>query len=84
MAASLNRVTLLGRLGKDPEIRATQSGAQIASFSLATSETWTDKSSGEKQERTQWHQIVCFAAGLVPIIEKYMAKGDQVYVEGQL
>lgn len=83
MSGSLNRSMLIGHLGKDPTIRATQDGREIASFSLATSESWKDKS-GEKQERTQWHNIVCFNEGLVKIIKSYVKKGSKIYVEGQL
>jgi single-strand DNA-binding protein len=84
MAGSLNKVALLGNVGKDPEIRNTQSGEQIANLTLATSESWTDKSSGEKKERTEWHRITCFNPGLVGVIEKYVKKGSKIYVEGAL
>jgi single-strand DNA-binding protein len=84
MAGSMNRVTLIGNLGQDPEIRSTQSGGKVASMSLATSESWTDKHSGERQERTEWHRIVVWNEGLIGVIEKYCAKGDKVLVEGTL
>lgn len=79
----LNKVQVIGRLGKDPEIRHTQAGKAIASFSLASSETWKDKS-GEKQERTEWFNVVCFNEGLTGVIEKYVHKGDLLYIEGAL
>lgn len=79
--ADLNRVSLLGRLGKDPEIRSTQSGEKVASFSIATSEQWKDKGTGEKKERTEWHNIVVWG-NLAVVAEKYLAKGNRVYVEG--
>ncbi|MGC9272237.1 single-stranded DNA-binding protein, partial [Acidiphilium sp.] len=84
MAGSMNRVTLIGNLGNDPEIRVTQAGGKVASMSLATSESWTDKRSGERQERTEWHRIVVWTEGLIGVIEKYCAKGDKVMVEGAL
>ncbi len=84
MAGSLNRVSLIGNLGRDPEIRTTQNGSRVASFSIATSETWKDKSSGEKKERTDWHNIVCWSDGLVGVVEQYLKKGSKVYVEGKL
>ncbi|MCW8309033.1 single-stranded DNA-binding protein [Acidiphilium sp. PA] len=84
MAGSMNRVTLIGNLGQTPEIRSTQSGGKVASMSLATSESWTDKHSGERQERTEWHRIVVWNEGLIGVIEKYCAKGDKVLVEGTL
>jgi single-strand DNA-binding protein len=79
---SVNKAILLGRVGKDPEIRSTNSGAKIASFSLATSETW--KKDGEKQERTEWHNVVVFNEHLVKVVENYVNKGDQLYLEGQI
>jgi single-strand DNA-binding protein len=82
--ASLNKVTLIGNVGKDPEIRVSQNGNQIASFSVATSESWKDKSSGERKEKTEWHRVVCFSPGLCKFIDGYVRKGSQVYVEGQL
>lgn len=84
MAGSMNRVTLIGNLGQDPEIRSTQTGDRVASFTLATSESWIDKRSGERQERTEWHRIVVWTEGLVGVIEKYVTKGDKVMVEGML
>ena len=84
MAASLNRVTLIGNLGQDPDIRTTQSGSKIAVFSLATNENWTDRRSGERVERTEWHRIVVFNENLSEIVEQYVRKGDKVYVEGAL
>ena len=84
MAGSLNRVTLVGNCGKDPEIRSTQSGAKVASFSVATSESWKDKTTGEKKERTEWHNIVVWGDALVGVIEKYVSKGSKLMVEGQM
>lgn len=84
MSGSVNRVILIGNVGKDPEIRRTQSGQAIANLSLATSETWRDKSSGERKERTEWHRISVFNEGLVKVIEQYVHKGSKLYVEGQL
>lgn len=84
MALSLNRVTLIGNVGKDPEIRSTQDGREIASFTLATSEAWKDKNTGEKRERTEWHNVVIFAQHLVNIIKSYVHKGSKLYVEGSL
>lgn len=82
MAGSLNRVTLIGNVGKDPEIRTTTNGNRLATFSLAMSETWKDKDSGEKRERTEWANIVVFNEGLVDVVEKYVKKGSKLYVEG--
>ena len=84
MAGSINRVTLIGNIGADPEIRSTQAGKRVANMRVATSESWTDKQSGEKRERTTWHTVVCFIDGLVGVIEKYVQKGSKVFVEGQL
>lgn len=84
MAGSLNRVMLIGNLGADPEIRRTQSGDPVASFRIATSETWRDKNSGERKERTEWHSIVVFNDNLADVVEKYLKKGAKVFVEGQL
>ena len=84
MAGSLNLVQLIGNVGKDPEIRSTQAGKKIANLSLATSEKWTDKSSGEQKERTEWHKICCFNEGLVGVIERFVKKGSKIYVSGQL
>ncbi|MAI28864.1 MAG: single-stranded DNA-binding protein [Rickettsiales bacterium] len=84
MAGSINKVILLGRLGADPEIRVSQEGNKIARFSVATSETWKDKSTSEKKDRTEWHKIVIFSPGLSEIAEKYLKKGSLIYIEGQL
>jgi single-strand DNA-binding protein len=84
MAGSVNKVILIGNLGKDPEIRRTQDGRPIANFSVATSETWRDKNSGERKERTEWHRVVIFNEGLSKIAEQYLKKGSKVYLEGQL
>jgi single-strand DNA-binding protein len=83
MAGSVNKVILVGNVGADPEIRSTQAGKRVANMRIATSDSWTDKESGEKRERTAWHTIVCFSDGLVGVIEKYVQKGAKVYVEGQ-
>ena len=84
MAGSVNKVILVGNLGQDPEIRRTQDGRPIANFSIATSESWRDKNSGERKEKTEWHRVVCFNEGLCKVIEQYVSKGSKVYVEGQL
>ena len=84
MAGSINKVILLGRLGADPEIRVSQDGKKIARFSLATSESWKDKSTNEKKEKTEWHKIVIFSSGLAEIYEKYHKKGSLIYIEGQI
>ena len=84
MAGSLNKVILIGNVGKDPEVRTTQDGREIVSFSLATSESWRDKSSGERKEKTEWHRVVIFAPPLVNIIKNYVHKGSKVYLEGAL
>jgi single-strand DNA-binding protein len=84
MAGSLNKVCLLGNVGKDPEIRNLQSGSQLANLTLATEESWKDKASGEKKSRTEWHRIVIFNPGLVGVVEKYVKKGSKLYIEGQL
>lgn len=81
---SLNKVTLIGNLGKDPEIRHTQDGRGIANFSIATSESWKDRATGEKKQKTEWHNIVVFSEGLVKVIQSYVKKGSRVYIEGQL
>ena len=80
----MNKVQLIGHVGKDPEARSLQNGGKVVSFSLATSETWKDKKTGDRKERTEWHRIVVFAPGLAGIAEKYIRKGSKVYVEGQL
>lgn len=82
--SSLNRVQLIGRLGQDPEVKTMQSGDEVANLSLATSESWKDKATGEKKERTQWHRIVIFNQGLVKIAKNYLKKGGLIYIEGQL
>ncbi len=84
MAGSINKVILLGRLGADPEIRVSQDGNKIARFSLATSESWKDKNTNEKKDKTEWHKIVIFSPGLADVVEKYLKKGALVYVEGQI
>ena len=84
MAGSVNKVILVGNLGKDPEVRTMQNGGKVCSFTLATSESWKDRNSGERQERTQWHQIAIFNENLAGIAERYLKKGSKVYVEGQL
>jgi single-strand DNA-binding protein len=84
MAGSVNKVILVGNLGKDPEIRSTQGGQRIANFSLATSENWRDRTSGERKERTEWHRVVVFNERLVDVIEKYVKKGSKLYIEGAL
>ena len=84
MAGSVNKVILVGNLGRDPEIRSTQGGTRIANLSLATSETWRDKSSGERKERTEWHRVVIFNDNLVKVAENYLRKGSKVYIEGSL
>lgn len=84
MAGSVNKVILVGNLGKDPVIRRTQDGKPVASFSVATSDTWKDKNTGEKREKTEWHNVVVFNEGLCRVIEQYVKKGSKVYVEGQL
>ena len=84
MVSGVNKVILVGRLGKDPEVRHTNNGGKIASFSVATSESWNDRASGERKEKTEWHRVVIFSTGLCDIAEKYLRKGSQVYIEGQL
>ena len=84
MAGSLNKVLLIGRLGADPEIKQMVNGKSVARLSLATSQTWKDKNSGEKKEKTEWHRIVVFNEGLVGVVQQYLKKGAQIYVEGQL
>jgi len=79
----LNKATLIGNVGKDPEIRSTQDGREIANFSLATSESWKDKN-GERQEKTEWHNVVVFSEGLVKLIKGYVKKGDKLYIEGAI
>ena len=84
MAGSVNKVILVGNLGADPEIRRTQDGRPIANFSVATSENWRDKNTGERRERTEWHRVVVFNEGLCKVIESYLRKGSKVYLEGAL
>ncbi|MDC0248066.1 single-stranded DNA-binding protein [Pelagibacteraceae bacterium] len=84
MAGSLNKVLLIGRLGNDPEIKQMVNGKSVARLSLATSNTWKDKSTGEKKEKTEWHRVVIFNEGLVNVIQQYVKKGALVYIEGQL
>lgn len=84
MAGSVNKVILVGNLGADPEIRRTQDGRPIANLRIATSETWRDRNSGERKERTEWHRVVIFSEGLCKVAENYLRKGSKVYVEGQL
>ncbi len=84
MAGSVNKVILIGNIGRDPEIRFAADGSKIASFSVATSEYWKDKTSGERKDRTEWHRVVIFNEKLADIVEKYSKKGSKVYIEGQL
>jgi single-strand DNA-binding protein len=84
MAGSVNKVTLIGNLGKDPEIRNTQAGSKICNLTIATSETWNDRMSGERKERTEWHRVVIFNERLADVAEKYLRKGRKVYLEGAL
>ena len=84
MVGSVNKVILLGNLGRDPEIRSLQSGSKMATFSIATSKRWKDKNTQEQKDKTSWHNIVVFGDGLVDIIEKYVKKGSKIYVEGEL
>ena len=84
MAGSVNKVILIGNLGRDPEVRSMPFGGSVCNLSLATSETWRDKTTGEKKERTEWHRIAVFNDNLVTICEKYLKKGSKIYVEGQL
>ena len=84
MAGSVNKVILIGNLGKDPEVRHTQDGKAIVSLSLATSENWRDKATGERKEKTEWHRVVIFNENLAKIAEQYLKKGSTIYIEGQL
>lgn len=84
MAGSVNKVILIGNLGKDPEVRSLQNGGKVCTLRIATSETWKDRATGERQERTQWHSVVIFNENLSGIAERYLRKGSKVYVEGQL
>lgn len=84
MSGSVNKVILIGNLGKDPEIRSTQSGSRIANLTLATSESWKDKSTGERKEKTEWHRVSIYNDNLVGIVERFLHKGSKIYLEGQL
>ncbi|WP_309774632.1 single-stranded DNA-binding protein [Nitrobacter vulgaris] len=84
MAGSVNKVILIGNLGADPEIKRTQDGRPIANLRIATSETWRDRTSGERKEKTEWHRVVIFNEGLCKVVEQYLKKGSKVYIEGQL
>jgi single-strand DNA-binding protein len=84
MAGSVNKVILIGNLGKDPEVKSFQNGGRIANFSIATSESWKDRQTGEKKERTEWHNISVNSEGLVGVVERFLKKGSKVYIEGQL
>ena len=84
MAGSLNKVQLIGNVGKDPEIRTTQQGKKIANLTIATSESWNDRQSGERKERTEWHRVSCLSDALAGVVERYVKKGSKLYVSGQL
>lgn len=84
MAGSVNKVILVGNLGRDPEVRSTQDGREIANLTIATSESWKDRNTGERKEKTEWHRVVIFSEGLVNIAKNYLKKGSKVYLEGQL
>lgn len=84
MAGSINKVILVGNLGRDPEIRSTQDGREIANLTIATSESWKDRNSGERKEKTEWHRVVIFGEGLVNVAKNYLKKGSKVYIEGAL
>ena len=84
MAGSLNKVLLIGRLGADPEVKQMVNGKSVARLSLATSNTWKDKNTGERKEKTEWHRVVIFSEGLIKVVQQYVKKGAQVYIEGQL
>ena len=84
MAGSVNKVILIGNLGAEPEVRMSQDGKKIANMRLATTESWKDRATGERRERTEWHKVVCFSDGLSGVIEQYVKKGSKIYVEGQL
>ncbi len=84
MAGSLNRVMLIGNLGQDPDIRSMQNGGRVCNLSIATSESWKDRNTGERKEKTEWHRVVVFNEGLVGVIENYVKKGSKVFIEGQL
>ncbi len=84
MAGSVNKVIIVGNLGRDPEVRHSQDGAKIVTFSLATSENWKDRNTGERRERTEWHRVVIFNDKLAEVVERYVKKGSKLYIEGQL
>ncbi|MFN3274509.1 MAG: single-stranded DNA-binding protein [Paracoccus sp. (in: a-proteobacteria)] len=84
MAGSVNKVILIGNLGRDPEIRSFQNGGKVANLRIATSETWKDRTTGERREKTEWHTVAIFTEGLVNVVERYLKKGAKVYIEGQL
>ena len=84
MAGSVNKVILLGNLGQDPDIRTMQNGKKVCTFSLATSDSWKDKETGEKKEKTEWHRVVVFNEGLIGVVESYIKKGTKLYLEGSL
>ena len=84
MAGSVNKVILLGNLGRDPDIRTMQNGKKVCTFSIATSDSWKDKETGEKKEKTEWHRVVIFNEGLVGVVENYVKKGSKLYIEGSL
>ena len=84
MAGSVNKVILIGNLGRDPEVRTFQNGGKVCNLNIATSETWKDRNTGERRERTEWHRVAIFQEGLVRIAEQYLRKGSKVYIEGQL
>ncbi|MGR3315421.1 single-stranded DNA-binding protein [Roseovarius indicus] len=84
MAGSVNKVILVGNLGQDPEVRSFDNGGEVVNMSIATSETWKDKQSGERRERTEWHRVAIFNPGLVTVAKNYLKKGSKVYIEGQL
>jgi single-strand DNA-binding protein len=84
VASSLNKVVLIGNLGRDPEIRSTNDGKEIANLTIATSESWKDKMTGEKKEKTEWHRVVIFSEGLVSVVKNYTKKGSKIYIEGSL
>lgn len=84
MAGSVNKVILVGNVGQDPEVRQFQNGGQVCNFSLATSENWKDKNTGERREKTEWHRISVFSEGLIRVVQSYVKKGSKLYIEGQL
>ncbi len=84
MAGSVNKVILIGNLGKDPEVRSMQSGSKVCNLSVATSESWKDKATGERKEKTEWHRVVVFNENIINVCEKYLKKGSKVYLEGQI